>query len=211
MEDNIKIKNYCDVYIETNDDMILFFLKNLKIKKDDMDDDKLNPENLYEFCEKNCDMCIDIKDDYNYVVELDNIINFDKMFNITSERITLKVKNMKTHKKGSNDDIYMASIVIKNPVLDKESFISTGVFKHFIINFSELQFLRFYKDVSKYIEVNKIPEYFLEGDEVRKIYKLKLDDYKKIYYNKRRLNVHQRAFLRIIRMIEKFIVFLNNK
>jgi hypothetical protein len=211
MKDNIKIKNYCDVYIETNDDMILFFLKNIKIKKDDMDDDNLCVDNLYEFCENNCDICIDTSEDFHYVVELDNIINFDKMFTISGERVTLKIKNMKKKKKGSNDDNYMASIIIKNPNLDDGSFISSGVFKQFVINFSELQFLRFYKDVSKYIDVNKIPEYFMESGDVKKVYKIKLDDYKKIYYNKRRLNVHQRAFLRIIRIIEKFIVFINKK
>lgn len=207
MEKEFKIKNYCETKILTSDNIILDFLKNLKVKEDDT---FLTADNLYEFCEKHCDMCIESSEDYHYVTELENIINFDKMFHITSERINMKIKNMKSNKRGSVEDVYMASITVMNPQIDDDD-ITPGVMKHFIINFSELQFLRIYKEIEGFIKEKEIPVFFTNGDEVRKIYRIKMDDFRKIYFNKNYLNKYQRVLLKLIRIIEKFIVLLKTK
>lgn len=207
MEKEIKVKNYCETKILTADNIVLDFLKNLKIKKDNI---HLTVDNLYEFCEKHCDMCIESSDDYHYVTELENIINFDKMFHVTSERINMKIKNVKSNKRGSVEDVYMASITVLNPQIDDDD-LSPGIMKHFIINFSELQFLRFYKDIENFIKLKEISVSYTNGEEVRKIYRIKMDDFRKIYVNKNHLNKYQRVLLNVIRIIEKIIVLLKTK
>lgn len=191
----INVLDYVNMTIHISDEKMLEIIASIK-KKDKEYESIID---IISECKGYFESELDPDLLYNY----DILINYDKMFEIKSNKYRFLVKNMKT-KENYEVDNYVCILTEYEANTDEEEMgmyeYSKIVNKHFF-TLSYLQFLRLYYIVDNYIVENKIEKNLAKKTKDVKIFKTNLENLQKISYNKKTMSKRKRVMYNIINIL----------